>query len=307
MAKRGAKKQKSASDERPECFLIMPISDPVGYETGHFRRVCEDLFVPACELAGYHSVRADKVREANLIHLDILRRLINSPMAICDLSCRNPNVLFELGIRQAFDKPVVLVQERGTEKIFDINPLRIIEYDNRLRYRDSVESQHQIAQAITATRDASPESANSLIRLLSISAASVGTTDPHDVPGMLQRIIAMLQNPPAPTLSMPATTLGTQLGRAIRVEPHDAISVVDKEGVSEAERSFIIEIKRRLVRSVTEAETERRTNGVVSDINKRLLKDLLAKWEDIRKRYWGLLPEVQSGLMSKRARGLIQP
>ena len=39
-------------------------------------------------------------------------------------------------LRQAFDKPTVLVQEVGTEKIFDIAPLRYTEYRRELKYRE---------------------------------------------------------------------------------------------------------------------------------------------------------------------------
>lgn len=94
-----------AADNKETCFVIMPISDPEGYRLGHFQSVFDDLFVPACEKAGYDATRADQVRETNLIHLDVLQRIVNSPMVLCDLSSRNPNVLFELGLRQAFDKP----------------------------------------------------------------------------------------------------------------------------------------------------------------------------------------------------------
>ncbi|MGN6898239.1 hypothetical protein ACTHT1_12455, partial [Neisseria sp. P0015.S002] len=79
---------------------------------------------PACEKSGFRACRADDVKATNLIQLDILKKLIEAPIAICDLSTRNPNVLFELGIRQAFDKPVVLIQEIGTPPIFDITGLR---------------------------------------------------------------------------------------------------------------------------------------------------------------------------------------
>jgi hypothetical protein len=89
-----------------ECFVVMPISDPDGYLPGHFRHVFDDIFAPACDKAGFRPIRADQVRETSLIHLDILQKLIKSPMALCDLSSRNPNVLFELGLRQAFDQPV---------------------------------------------------------------------------------------------------------------------------------------------------------------------------------------------------------
>lgn len=96
----------------------MPISDVDSHDNGRFRRVFEDIISPACDESGYSPQLASDVKETNLIHLDILKKLIEAPIAICDLSTRNPNVLFELGIRQAFDKPVVLIQENGTEKIF---------------------------------------------------------------------------------------------------------------------------------------------------------------------------------------------
>jgi len=40
--------------------------------------------------------------QTNDIHIDILDRIINAPDGDCDLSGLNPNVMFELGIRQAF-------------------------------------------------------------------------------------------------------------------------------------------------------------------------------------------------------------
>lgn len=74
----------------------MPISNPDGYEANHFQDVYENLIKSACQKAGFKAVRADDIKQTNLIHLDVIQRLIQSPMAICDLSNRNPNVLFEL-------------------------------------------------------------------------------------------------------------------------------------------------------------------------------------------------------------------
>lgn len=170
-SKREAQTLKSEGDSKPTCFVLMPISDPDGYDKGHFKRVYEDIFVPACDKAGHSAIRADEVRQANLIHLDILQKLIDSPMALCDLSSRNPNALFELGLRQAFDKPVVLVQEMGTPPIFDIAPLRYVEYHRALGYRDVIEAQESIAKAMVATKEAfdKTEGVNSIVKLLSLT------------------------------------------------------------------------------------------------------------------------------------------
>lgn len=163
-----------------ECFVIMPISDGEEYEKGHFRAVFEDIIKPAVVSAGFTPQRADDVQQTNMIHLDILQRLLDAPICICDLSSRNPNVLFELGIRQAFDKPVVLIQETGTPKIFDISMLRIVEYSKEMKYRDVIEIQQSLTEAIVSTLSAESDAANvnSIIKLLSISApASIPNLD----------------------------------------------------------------------------------------------------------------------------------
>jgi len=157
-----------------ECFIIMPISDVDGYSQGHFKHVYDNIIYPSCEMAGYQAIRADEVKATNLIHLDILKKLIDAPIAICDLSTRNPNVLFELGIRQAFDKPVVLIQENGTPKIFDIAPLRYLEYSKEMRYHDVLRSQKELKEAIEATAIADGEvgNVNSIVKLLALNSSA---------------------------------------------------------------------------------------------------------------------------------------
>jgi hypothetical protein len=159
------------SAKQKECFIIMPISDVDGYPKGHFGHVYENIIYPSCEMAGYRAIRADEVKATNLIHLDILKNLIDAPIAICDLSSRNPNVLFELGIRQAFDKPVVLIQEAGTPKIFDIAPLRYLEYSKEMKYHDVLQMQKELKDAIEATAAADGEAGNvnSIVKLLALS------------------------------------------------------------------------------------------------------------------------------------------
>lgn len=152
---------------RERCFVIMPISDPEGYESGHFNCVYEDIFKPAIEEAGYEAFRVDENKSTNLIQVSIIEEILNAPMAICDLSTRNPNVLFELGIRQAFDLPVVLVQEEGTKRIFDISNIKTIDYRNKLIYREVIEDRAKITEGIISTRE-DKNGINSIIKLLQV-------------------------------------------------------------------------------------------------------------------------------------------
>lgn len=158
--------------QNKDCFVLMPISDVEGYAKGHFLHVYEDIIKPAVDMTEFKPTRADEVKETNFIHLDMLKKLIEAPIAICDLSTRNPNVLFELGIRQAFDKPVVLIQEKGTPKIFDIGPLRYLEYSKEMKYHEVLKTQNELKESIEATKAAEGEhgNINSIVRLMALSS-----------------------------------------------------------------------------------------------------------------------------------------
>lgn len=153
-----------------QCFVIMPISDPKEYDLGHFKCVYEDIFIPAIKDAGFDPKRADDDKSSSMIQVSIIKDIIESPMAICDLSTRNPNVLFELGIRQAFDLPVVLVQETDTPRIFDISTINTIDYRKNLTYREVIEDREKIKKAILETKD-NTKGVNSIVQLLGIEAA----------------------------------------------------------------------------------------------------------------------------------------
>lgn len=151
----------------------MPISDSEGYPTGHFGRVYEHIVKPACELAGFKPLRADDIMTTNYIALDIIKNIIECDMAICDLSSRNPNVLYELGIRQAFNLPVTLIKDIKTKRVFDIQGFRDIEYDETLRI-DTVETTIQdLSEVIKNTHENKLSEINSLVSLLGIEPAKL--------------------------------------------------------------------------------------------------------------------------------------
>jgi hypothetical protein len=57
-----------------------------------------------------------------------LELLIESDLVIADLSDRNPNVMYELGVRHSTGKPVVLMTS-DTERIpFDVAGIRVLVY-----------------------------------------------------------------------------------------------------------------------------------------------------------------------------------
>ena len=61
------------ADEKGKCFVIMPISDPDGYDKGHFESVYKDIFAPAIEKAGYTPHRVDEDARSGLIQARLLK------------------------------------------------------------------------------------------------------------------------------------------------------------------------------------------------------------------------------------------
>ena len=180
------------STSQKTCFIIMPFSDMEGYESGHFGRVYEHLIRPACVAAGVEPVRGDEVKGTNYIAIDILQRILNSDIVICDLSGKNANVMYELGIRQAFDLPVVLLKDKRTERVFDIQGLRTLDYVESLRI-DSVEQDRKsLAQAISATLKLEAHEVNSLVSLLGIEKATLGS--PTEVSAETALVLASLKD-----------------------------------------------------------------------------------------------------------------
>lgn len=212
--------------EPAECFIIMPISDQPGYAPGHFTLVYEDIIAPAVVAAGFAPRRADQINATNLIHLDILARLVEAPLAVCDLSAVNPNVMFELGIRQAFDKPVVLLRDEGTRPVFDIAPIRYVTYNADLRHRSVLKAVDDLTAAIRATAAAqSGEGVNSIVRLLGLRAAGIPAS-PHTPEAArleyLERLIEGLTSEVRglrDDRSTPASLVFQREGERLRVAP----------------------------------------------------------------------------------------
>lgn len=169
VAKEGGKKT---------CFVIMPISDCEGYESGHFTRVYEHIIKPACEKAGFEPIRADETSKANVIIVDILQQIYNCDIAICDLSSRNANVFYELGFRQAFNKKTVLIKDTKTAMPFDISGIRTLTYNENLRVDEVTKIVPEISKSLIETEKAEPEEVNSLLKLMTIKKAEL----PKDFP-----------------------------------------------------------------------------------------------------------------------------
>lgn len=116
-----------------KAFVVMPFSEKTGkYAEGFYKEVLKNLITPAGVAAGFNVETARK-DGSDIIHATIINDLLDADLVIADLSDHNPNVLFELGVRLAFDKPTALIRAEGTGPIFDVDHLlRVFDYNPRL-------------------------------------------------------------------------------------------------------------------------------------------------------------------------------
>lgn len=100
----------------------MPLADPTsGYYT--------TLYEPAIKRAGLAAVRADTdIFGTGKIIDQIWAGINNTKVLVAELTGRNPNVLYELGIALALQKPVVLVSSNEADVPFDVRHVRVIYY-----------------------------------------------------------------------------------------------------------------------------------------------------------------------------------
>jgi hypothetical protein len=116
-------------------FVILPFveRDPK-HPPGFFAEVLRSLITPAAasKECGF-TVKTANRQGSDMIQSTIVNDLIEADLVIADLTEHNPNVMFELGVRMAQEKPVVLMKAEGTGPLFDIdNLLRVFEYSSNL-------------------------------------------------------------------------------------------------------------------------------------------------------------------------------
>ena len=105
------------------CFVVMSFALPIG---GYFQTIYE----PAIKKAGLRAVRADADIFGTGKIMDQIWAGINAAkVLVAELTTRNPNVFYELGLAHAKEKPVVLVSSNEGDVPFDLKHIRVIYYD----------------------------------------------------------------------------------------------------------------------------------------------------------------------------------
>lgn len=150
--KRSTRKPSTPDVQKDSCFVIMPFG-------GWFDDYYSAIFSPAIEAAGLESRRADGLYRPSTIVSDIWSYTREAKLILADLSGKNPNVFYELGLAHALAKPAILVVESMDDIPFDLRALRVLEYDKNAPDWGTVlqeKIEHAIDEVLAAPHESVP-------------------------------------------------------------------------------------------------------------------------------------------------------
>lgn len=136
--------------EQKMIAFICPISKPESEIRKRSDFIMDNVLNPVAEVLGYYIQRADKLT-GSVIMDDIITMLHKAAIVVADLTEMNPNVLYELGLRQATKgKCINIICDNGKDELpFDISYYRALMYKTTLsNYTETMAFQQQIRDSI---------------------------------------------------------------------------------------------------------------------------------------------------------------
>jgi hypothetical protein len=145
--------------EKKRCYVVMPFSQTSdrhteNYWTNHFINFLKPLIESSSLFVANRSlpVRGDIIKQ-------IITDLIVSPVVVADLTELNPNVFWELGVRQSFKHGTITIAQEGTKLPFDISSKGTLFYcDSHIGNEEFIET-FNIALNSCSSEKITPDSA----------------------------------------------------------------------------------------------------------------------------------------------------
>ncbi|MBP1044394.1 hypothetical protein I6N95_25630 [Vagococcus sp. BWB3-3] len=172
------------NDNMINCGLIMPLAPMPGYSINQFNDVQSILLNTIRSIDAFNfnpRMVSESKGEVDIIHNNIVNNIYDDPIVVVDISGRNGNVMLELGLRLAFDKPLVIIKDDKTDYMFDISMIEHISYPSDLRHTEIVKFQQILKEKIVNTYKKSIEDINYSPFLNNFKRIKVKSIDDIDI------------------------------------------------------------------------------------------------------------------------------
>jgi hypothetical protein len=120
-----AKQQKNAT-----CFVVGPIGEAGTATRRHADWLLKAIIIPVFNefFPDFAVVRSDTITAPGMIDAQMIGHLLDAELVIADMTERNPNAFYEMGIRHMAAKPIVHMFDKSTIIPFDVAPHRAIPF-----------------------------------------------------------------------------------------------------------------------------------------------------------------------------------
>ena len=124
------------------CFVLMPLKEP-------FFRLYEQVLSPTLGKR-FRVLKADDIFKPTPIMDDIWEYINKSRFIVSDVTGKNPNVFYELGIAHTVGKEVIIITQNEDDIPFDIKHRRYIKYvDNEPGWENLKEKLNKFVDSLT--------------------------------------------------------------------------------------------------------------------------------------------------------------
>jgi hypothetical protein len=134
--------QGTATTSKEIVFVLSPFRSP-------FDEYYNKITRPAIEDAGFTALRADEIFGTRYVITDIWQSIQKAQIVVAEMTGKNANVLYEVGLCHAIGKPVVMMTQTMDDIPFDLKARRCIVYSTTAPGWDA-ELKGKICQTLVA-------------------------------------------------------------------------------------------------------------------------------------------------------------
>lgn len=123
--------------QRKKCFVLMSFAT-------QYLEVYSNVYKPVCDALEIDCWRVDEISRPGSITKDIIEGIVEADILIADLTSKNPNVFYELGIAHSVGNKTIMTAQDIADVPFDIANYRVI------LYKQTITGAEELSQRLTS-------------------------------------------------------------------------------------------------------------------------------------------------------------
>ena len=122
-----------ATERNKKRFVLMPFAR-------EYNEIYQGVYKPVCSKSGIDCWRVDEIARPGSITRDIVEGILDADIVIADLTSKNPNVFYELGIAHSIGNKTIMTSQTLNDVPFDIANYRVLIYEQSAKGRKKLAS-----------------------------------------------------------------------------------------------------------------------------------------------------------------------